>query len=84
MGSSFDGVDDLAGSVFEVTWDWPPNFYPATWPNDYAGPDSGNERMARGGSFVSDQAALKTNAYSPIFDTSYFADLGVRCVKTKL
>ncbi len=83
-GASFDGVEDLAGSVFEWTWDFTPQGYPSAWPDDYAGPDAGLYRMIRGGGFGSLMGELETRHMSALDTTETAPDIGVRCVKTKL
>jgi formylglycine-generating enzyme required for sulfatase activity len=87
-GASFDGVDDMAGSVAEWTWDWYDNTYPSAWPPDYAGPsaDAGSifSRMTRGGNWDAPEIELHTNRLGTHDPVNAFSDVGVRCVKTKL
>jgi formylglycine-generating enzyme required for sulfatase activity len=88
MGASFDGVEDLAGSVAEWTWDWYDNTYPPQWPSDWTGPaeDAGNlfTKMTRGGNWDSPENELHTNQMSTHDPTTALGDVGIRCVKTKL
>jgi formylglycine-generating enzyme required for sulfatase activity len=86
-GASFDGVLDLAGSVYEWTWDENWSFYPSQLPDDYSGPsvDAGVfQRISRGGGFSSDENSLHTNTQNSYGADSDVADIGVRCAKTKL
>jgi formylglycine-generating enzyme required for sulfatase activity len=90
-GASLDGVQDMAGSLFEWTWDWYTSTYPASWPNDYAGlgPDAGGYgKMMRGGSWETDEPDLHTTELRLVDVTinavAAYNDVGVRCVKTKL
>jgi formylglycine-generating enzyme required for sulfatase activity len=86
-GASFDGVLDMAGSVYEWTWDENWNEYPPQLPNDYSGPsiDAGvNQKISRGGGYTSDEPALQTSRQNSSFVVSVFADVGVRCARTKL
>ena len=88
MGASFDGVDDMAGSVAEWTWDWYDNTYPPAWPTDWTGPaeDAGSNfsKVVRGGNWDSPENELRTNKLSTHGPTVAVGDVGVRCVKTKL
>jgi hypothetical protein len=88
MGASFDGVQDMSGSVAEWTWDWYGSSYPNSWPVDYAGPaeDAGNlfDKMVRGGNWDSPDFELHTDKISNHQPANSFGDIGVRCVKTKL
>lgn len=88
MGASFDGVEEMAGSVAEWTWDWYDSAYPPQWPVDFAGPaeDAGGnyDKMARGGYWDSPESELRTYKIATHTPGSAFGDVGVRCVKTKL
>jgi formylglycine-generating enzyme required for sulfatase activity len=96
-GASIDGVLDMQGSVEE--WIWTAtngdNDFSIPWPPNYAGPneDAGIDqpREARSGSFFTpnDQSPTK-NLDGRAYDnfgtpsTTTFADLGFRCVKSRL
>ena len=88
MGASFDGVDDMSGSVSEWTWDWYDNTYPPQWPTDWTGPaeDAGSNftKMVRGGNWDSPENELRTNKLTTHYPDVAAGDVGVRCVKTKL
>ncbi len=94
-GASFDGVLDMQGSVEEWIWNSENNEFPTAWPPNYAGPaeDGGVDlsRTARSGSFftANDESPTK-NLDGRMYDafgtpsTTTFADLGFRCVKSRL
>jgi formylglycine-generating enzyme required for sulfatase activity len=86
-GASFDGLLDMAGSLYEWTWDENWNTYPPQLPNDYSGPgvDAGVfQRISRGGGFTSDEPDLHTSTQNSWSADAVVADIGVRCAKTKL
>jgi formylglycine-generating enzyme required for sulfatase activity len=86
-GKSIDGIEDMQGSVEEWIWNDENNEFPSQWPADYAGPseDAGVfTRTARSGSFYTDEPDMHGTIYDADQATSTFADLGIRCVKTKL
>jgi formylglycine-generating enzyme required for sulfatase activity len=93
-GRSLDGVLDMTGDVFEWTWDWNDNNYPASWPPDYAGQpgDAGTVlgKSVRGGGWASDIGDLPVlqihtfDATPQGFPLTGFNDVGVRCAQTKL
>ena len=85
-GASFDGVLDMAGSVYEWTWDDPWSTLPAVLPNDYSGNsiDGGIfSRISRGGGFTSAAVDVTTQSQNNYSVDAYVADIGVRCAKTK-
>jgi hypothetical protein len=69
-------------------WNQPNSQFPPAWPTDYAGPpnDAGPDpqRTARGGSWFTAAAEMDGRLYDNLGPTSLFADLGIRCVQTKL
>ncbi|MCK6573810.1 SUMF1/EgtB/PvdO family nonheme iron enzyme [Myxococcota bacterium] len=73
------GLHDMHGNVWEWTTDWIAP-YPEPAPDDYAGPESGDHRVFRGGSWASSarsvRAALR-NWRSPVYR---FVNLGFRVV----
>jgi formylglycine-generating enzyme required for sulfatase activity len=86
-GASFDGVLDMAGSVYEWTWDENWNEYPPQLPDDYSGPavDAGvYQRISRGGGFTTDEIDVHTDRQNSYSADSTIADIGIRCAKTKL
>jgi formylglycine-generating enzyme required for sulfatase activity len=89
-GASYDGVLDMQGSVEEWIWNRPNNEYPSQWPTDWAGPneDAGVDepRTARGGSFFTTAPNMDGRLYDNFGmpSTTRYADLGIRCVKSRL
>jgi formylglycine-generating enzyme required for sulfatase activity len=75
------GLFDMLGNVFEWTWDVEHVYEPQT-AFDPAGPDEGERRMARGGSwFSADPAEVRASvreALSPGFKSAYN---GFRCAR---
>jgi formylglycine-generating enzyme required for sulfatase activity len=82
-GASRDGLLDMAGSVFEWVWDYDGTF-PTAPQTDYAGPTTPADRSDRGGSWAYDPSALRATYRDATPPDSSFADVGVRCAKTKL
>lgn len=82
----FGGVSNLgniAGNVWEWTSDWFSRTYYAESPEkDPAGPETGTERVVRGGGFSSALRFLRNaNRYSRLPDQGYDS-IGFRCVTT--
>jgi formylglycine-generating enzyme required for sulfatase activity len=80
----------MQGSVEEWIWNEANNEYPPAWPADYAGPaeDGGVDlpRTARGGSYFTEAANMDGRLYDNMGgpDQTEHADLGFRCVKSRL
>jgi formylglycine-generating enzyme required for sulfatase activity len=82
-GKSPYGIYDLAGNVFEWVSDWYDKAYYKNSPSQNPkGPERGEEKVARGGSWNSPLGHLRSTirfGYSPAFSRDI---LGFRCAKT--
>jgi formylglycine-generating enzyme required for sulfatase activity len=83
-GGSFYQALDMAGNVSEWVHDWyDPNYYSNSPQQDPTGPDNGDKRVVRGGSFQSEASEIASSARDSLTPTKYRTDLGFRCaVKT--
>ncbi len=84
-GKSPFGVYDMAGNVWEWTGDWYAKNYYATLGTNSTnppGPDSGNTRVYRGGSWFSTQDQLRVSLRSAFYPGSSFDVLGFRCARS--
>jgi formylglycine-generating enzyme required for sulfatase activity len=82
-GKSADGIQDLAGNVREWVNDWYAADYYKTAPKqDPQGPNSGTERVVRGGSYRSDAAALLGWARDHATPDTVSPTIGFRCARS--
>ena len=78
-GASWVGVLDMAGNVWNWVADWGISFYPSGLQVNPSGPESGSEKVVRGGSWNNHHTGVRTTnrgAYRPI-NRSYY--IGFRC-----
>jgi formylglycine-generating enzyme required for sulfatase activity len=79
-GVSMYGALDMAGNVYEWVADWfgPYSQGPQT---DPTGPDSGSEKIIRGGSWGDDPAHIRSSIRSPINADKWLDFVGFRCAR---
>jgi formylglycine-generating enzyme required for sulfatase activity len=79
-GASMYGVLDMAGNVYEWVADW---FAPYSQSNQInpAGPDSGQEKIMRGGSWGDDPAHIRSTIRSNINPDNWKDFIGFRCAR---
>jgi len=79
------GLYDMAGNVAEWCWDrYDEHFYStdASTQNDPHGPETGTDRLTRGGSWVHTVTGLQCSWRSPLGSTAALNYAGFRCVKS--
>jgi eukaryotic-like serine/threonine-protein kinase len=81
-GKSPYGLYDMAGNVWEWVEDWYLDMYYQNSPfSNPLGPDSGDERVVRGGSWYDEAYLIRTSVRNK-FDPSYVDNnFGFRCVR---
>jgi formylglycine-generating enzyme required for sulfatase activity len=72
------GLYDMVGNVFVWCWDWAGAPYAAAV--DPRGPESGNYRVIRGGSWLNGAVFLRVANRANCTPTSYGNDAGFRAV----
>lgn len=79
-GASFYGILDMAGNVHEWVADWyqPYNLDRQTNPT---GPDTGQDKIIRGGSWGDDYIHIRTPLRSPINPENWLDFIGFRCAQ---
>ncbi len=85
-GASPYGVLDMAGNVFEWVGDWHESGYPDDTQTDPTGPESGKDRVIRGGSFQSNGEHLGAawradRTVEPGNIPAGYEDVGFRCCR---
>jgi formylglycine-generating enzyme required for sulfatase activity len=71
---------DMHGNVWEWAWDWY-GPYPDQAPRGYAGPDSGRERVLRGGSFGNGPWGLRSSVRVRFVPSNTVELWGFRCAR---
>jgi formylglycine-generating enzyme required for sulfatase activity len=81
-GKSVYGIEDMAGNVWEWCFDWWDAGYYATSPSQNpAGPESGEFRVIRGGSWMYGVRGAQATHRMYFRPTGSSASIGFRCVK---
>lgn len=80
-GVSLYGIFDMAGNVWEWTRDWYSNAqYQVGEVVDPLGPPTGQQKVMRGGSYLTDTTELRTANRGRAYPSEAPLDHGVRCV----
>lgn len=80
-GASVYGCLDMAGNAFEWVLDWyNSNYYAVSPEEDPRGPESGEKRVLKGGSFVHSDSALRCASRGRYAPHERRANHGFRCV----
>jgi len=80
-GRTPDGIDDLAGNVQEWVADWFATEYPAADAVNPKGPDIGERRVVRGGSYMHGPAWLRSAARDKASPGERTSWIGFRCAR---
>lgn len=80
-GRTPDGIDDLAGNVQEWVYDWFAQEYPQADAVNPRGPDNGDRRVVRGGSYVHGRPWLRGAARDREPPGERASWIGFRCAR---
>ncbi|MGA2736138.1 MAG: SUMF1/EgtB/PvdO family nonheme iron enzyme [Bryobacteraceae bacterium] len=79
-GATPDGIQDLAGNVFEWTADWWGNYSEGAARNP-KGPEKGPWKVIRGGSWIVNPAWLRVSFRNGFGAVERYVYIGFRCVR---
>jgi iron(II)-dependent oxidoreductase len=76
-------VRDMGGNAREWTADWyDASYYAASPGGNPAGPATGTQRVARGGSWQATTAQMRSTSRHPLLPATATVDLGFRCARS--
>jgi len=81
-GASPYGAKDMAGNVWEWVSDWYAGSYAAGAVTDPMGPESGSDRVLRGGDFVSGAVTVRASERGIFTPSSTSNSVGIRCCRS--
>jgi formylglycine-generating enzyme required for sulfatase activity len=82
-GKSIYGIYDLAGNVWEWVADWYSDFYDQSLPAENPlGPDSGQDRVLRGGAWDQDDYSVRVSYRLKNAPTDGYFTFGFRCASS--
>ena len=79
-GASVYGILNMAGNIHEWVADWYAP-YPLERQTNPTGPDTGNDKILRGGSWGDDPDHLRSDVRSPINPDNWLNFIGFRCAR---